>query len=42
MARPLRLQFPGAVDHVTARGNARQAIFLDDQDRRPFIDLLTK
>jgi hypothetical protein len=34
---PLRLQFPGAVDHVTTRGNARQAIFIDDQDRRPFI-----
>jgi len=29
MARPLRLQFPGALYHVTARGNARQKIFLD-------------
>jgi hypothetical protein len=32
MARPLRLQFPGAVHHVTARGSTRQAIFLDDQN----------
>jgi hypothetical protein len=27
MARPLRLQFPGGIYHVTARGNDRQAIF---------------
>ena len=33
MARPLRLEFPGALYHVTARGNARQAIVLDDRDR---------
>jgi len=40
MARPLRLQFPGAVYHLTARGNERQAIFLDDTDRRRFLSLL--
>ncbi|MBW2397556.1 MAG: transposase [Deltaproteobacteria bacterium] len=40
MARPLRLQFPGAVYHLTARGNARQAIFLDDEDRCRFLSLL--
>ena len=27
MARPLRLEFPGALYHLTARGNAQQAIF---------------
>jgi hypothetical protein len=32
MARPLRLEFPGALYHVTARGNARAAIFEDDAD----------
>jgi REP element-mobilizing transposase RayT len=37
MARPLRIEFPGALYHVTARGNARQAIFLDDDDRRLFL-----
>jgi REP element-mobilizing transposase RayT len=42
MARPLRLQFPGAVYHVTARGNAQQAIFLDEQDRRRFVECLAK
>ena len=37
MARPLRLEFPGALYHVTARGNARQAIVLDDRDRVVFL-----
>ena len=40
MARPLRLEYPGSLWHVTARGNARQAIFLDDRDRRHFLKLL--
>lgn len=40
MTRPLRLEFPGAVYHITARGNARENIFLDDADRRKFLDLL--
>lgn len=40
MARPLRLEFPGALYHVTARGNARQAIFLDDEDRHRFLAVL--
>jgi putative transposase len=42
MARPLRLQFSGTVYHVTARGNAQQAIFLDEQDRHGFVDCLAK
>jgi len=33
MARPLRVEFPGAVYHVTARGNRREDIFVDDEDR---------
>ena len=33
MARPLRIEFPGAIHHVMARGNARQAIFLNDEER---------
>ena len=40
MARPLRIEFPGALYHVTARGNARQAIVLDDEDRAAFGGLL--
>lgn len=40
MARQLRLEFEGALYHLTARGNARQPIFQDDTDRRQFLALL--
>jgi REP element-mobilizing transposase RayT len=33
MARPLRIDYPGAIYHVTCRGNERRAIFGDDADR---------
>ena len=42
MARQLRLQFPGAVYHLTSRGNAGQAIFDDDRDRTRFLGLLAR
>jgi hypothetical protein len=32
VARPLRLEFAGALYHVTARGNERRDIFLGDTD----------
>ena len=41
MARPLRLEFPGAIYHITSRGNARGDIFFDEQDREVFLSLLT-
>jgi len=37
MARAPRVQFAGGVYHVTARGNRRQAIYQDDDDRRRFL-----
>lgn|SRR5581483_2726638 len=37
MTRPLRVEFPGAVYHVTARGDGREAIYVDDIDRRCFL-----
>jgi REP element-mobilizing transposase RayT len=40
MSRPLRLQYPGAVYHLTSRGNARQKIFLDNLDRKTFLSVL--
>jgi putative transposase len=40
MARPLRLEFAGALYHLTSRGDHREEIYLDDQDRRTFLDLL--
>lgn len=42
MARPLRLEFAGALYHLTARGDRQESIFLDDRDRRSFLDLLGK
>ena len=42
MARPLRIEFPGAVYHITARGNSRQDIFIDDHDRELFLGVLGK
>jgi REP element-mobilizing transposase RayT len=40
MARPLRLELAGALWHVTSRGNARQLIFCDDDDRQLFLRVL--
>lgn len=40
MARPIRVEFEGAVYHVTARGNERRAIYRDDQDRKLFLETL--
>ena len=37
MARPLRIQFPGAIYHVTFRGIERRDIFRDDRDRDRFL-----
>lgn len=40
MSRPIRLEFGGALYHVTARGDRREAIFEDDADRTQFLELL--
>ncbi|MFZ2491544.1 MAG: transposase [Thermoanaerobaculia bacterium] len=40
MARPLRIEFPGALYHVTSRGNERRPIFRSDRDRLAFLDFL--
>lgn len=37
MARPLRIEFTGAVYHVTIRGNQKRGIFLSTQDRERFL-----
>jgi REP element-mobilizing transposase RayT len=42
MPRPPRLQLAGAIYHVTARGNRRVDIFMDDSDRRLFLALLER
>ena len=40
MTRPLRLEFAGALYHVTSRGDHREAIYLDDIDRMAWLDIL--
>ena len=40
MARPLRLEYEGAVYHITSRGNAREDVFLNDSDRARFLGIL--
>ncbi|MBX3599282.1 MAG: transposase [Rubrivivax sp.] len=40
MSRPLRLEFPGAVYHVTSRGDRREPIYRDDQDRIDHLAVL--
>lgn len=42
MPRHLRLEFPGAFYHVMARGNRRETIFHDDDDRRFFLATLSE
>jgi putative transposase len=42
MSRPLRIEAAGLTYHVTARGNGRMTIYLDDADRLEFLRLLAK
>ena len=42
MARPLRIQYAGAVYHVTCRGNEQKDIFKDDDDRKKMLEILTR
>lgn len=42
MARPLRIEYDGALYHVTSRGNEKKPIFKDDADRSIFLDTLHK
>ena len=39
MARPLRLEYAGALYHVTARGNHQEDIYEDDDDRLAFLSV---
>jgi putative transposase len=40
VARPLRVEYDGALYHITSRGNEQKAIFKDSQDRHWFLDIL--
>jgi REP element-mobilizing transposase RayT len=40
MARKLRVEYEGAIYHVMNRGDRREAIFLEEEDRQRFIATL--
>jgi REP element-mobilizing transposase RayT len=40
MARALRIQYPGALYHVTCRGNERKNVFVNKEDRTVFLEKL--
>jgi putative transposase len=42
MSRPLRIEFEGAVYHVTSRGDHREAVFRDDQDRQTHLEIMAQ
>lgn len=42
MSRPLRIEFPGAVYHVTSRGDRREPIYRDDEDRETHLAIIAQ
>ena len=42
MASPLCIKYEDAVYHITSRSNARQDIFLDDEDQLRFLEVLAE
>ena len=40
MARPLRIEYAGALYHITARGDRREDIYVKDADRVAFLEIL--
>jgi putative transposase len=42
MARPLRIEFAGALYHVTSRGDGREPVYLRDEDRELWLEVLAR
>ncbi len=42
MVRQARIEYSGALYHITSRGNAKQDIFVNDEDRIEFLEILRK
>ena len=42
MTRPLRIEFPGALYHVTARGDRRKTVFADELDPEYWLEVLCR
>ena len=41
MRRPLRLEFAGALYHLTSRGDRRKAIYIEEDDFELFLSILS-
>ncbi len=39
MGRPIRIEFSGALYHVTARGNRRESILEDGHRQKKFLEI---
>ena len=42
MGHPVRIEFPGAVYHIYSRGNRKENIFLDNDDRKLFLEIFSE
>jgi len=42
MSRPLRIEFPGVVYHMTSRGDRREPIYRDDSDRALHLGVIAQ
>ena len=42
MTRPIRIEYAGALYHVTSRGDRQEDIYIDDVDRSSFLTLLAQ
>ncbi len=42
MARKLRVEYPGAINHVMNRGDRREPIFADEPDHQRFVETLAE
>jgi putative transposase len=42
MARPLRIEFAGALYHVTSRGDGREDIYTGENDRKLWLEILAQ
>ena len=42
MARPIRIEYAGALYHVTSRGDRREDIYLDDKDRLAWLTVFSE
>lgn len=40
MGRPIRIEYPCALYHITSRGNEKRKIFASDEDRLKFLQII--